>query len=299
MTKIIFVQPMTINTTLAAQCEGRTIVLDVAFNAGSPQGRGTPEEQFQNTTGAFIEALGPKLVLWLDHHPHNNWNNYTNDPRFVLIPHEQAPSCPPLITPNIYTEYGPADTIVCHGDFDGIASAVTYMKQGQEAYEGLFRDADAIDSRTGTPSKKAIWMDNALKADLRDDTIRYAICNYLMYSNEYEAEETINGAAKRYETVQQATNEAISRYDDVRQHIVCVVVDTTKGIDLTALLIAGQRASEVAIVLQKDTNTATIAASPKWNFVALFGLPGGKPNRVNLSLDNYPLEQILNTIDPL
>lgn len=306
MTKIIFVQPFTVNAALAQQCEGRTVVLDVAFNAGTPQGPGTPQEQFEKTTGAFINALGGKLALWLDHHPHTAWGEYQHlDPRFVLVKREHAPSCPPLITNVIVANYGEADTIVCHGDVDGIASAVTYMLKGQEAYIGLFKDTDAIDGRSGPVSKKGQWMDKALKADLRDDNVRQAIYTWLILhyyretGSEYDmAEATIENAIKRYEAVEQATNEAISHYDDVRQRIVYVAIETVKGIDLTALLMAGQRAGEVAIVVQKDTNTATVASSPKWNFVQLFGLLGGMPNRVNLSLEKFTLEQILDTIDP-
>src|ERR1700704_3067772 len=109
MMKVIFVQPFTVSAAIAKQATGNVVVLDVAFNAGSPTAQGTAEEQFAHTTQAFIDALDKHLAIWIDHHPHKNWAAYQDNARFLLVPREQAPACPPLITPEVVKAVGPID----------------------------------------------------------------------------------------------------------------------------------------------------------------------------------------------
>jgi hypothetical protein len=110
--RIIFVQPWAVSAALASQCGERVAVLDVAFNAGSPAAEGTPQEQYERTTLAFVRTLGPWLVCWVDHHPRAQWAAFKDDDRFLLVPREQAPACPPLITPEVVARYGVIDTLV-------------------------------------------------------------------------------------------------------------------------------------------------------------------------------------------
>src|SRR5690606_34603048 len=63
---------------IPADVPGRVAVLDIAF-AG--QGRSTG---FDKVTLPFIEALGPRLRVWVDHHDHDEHVRYAADPRFVL-----------------------------------------------------------------------------------------------------------------------------------------------------------------------------------------------------------------------
>ena len=69
---------------------GRVVSLDVAFAAGG---------QWKSKTKKMIDALGDRLVLWIDHHEHKEgWAAYAADPRFVLVPNKVAHACPELVT---------------------------------------------------------------------------------------------------------------------------------------------------------------------------------------------------------
>jgi hypothetical protein len=62
----------------ASQLQGRVAVLDIAF-AGSSGGGG-----FEKVTRPFIDALGARLGVWVDHHDHEEHENFRSDSRFVL-----------------------------------------------------------------------------------------------------------------------------------------------------------------------------------------------------------------------
>src|SRR5688572_30192077 len=96
---------------------GRVCVLDIAFasEAGNTS--------FDKTTLPFIEGLGDRLAMWVDHHDSAHHARYAADPRFVLATKAQHGACPEMITPELVERAGPVQQIVCHGDFDGLASA--------------------------------------------------------------------------------------------------------------------------------------------------------------------------------
>ena len=75
------------------------VVLDLAFCANGPQ------RSYEQVTFPFIETLGPRLKLWIDHHDHERNADWVNDPRFVLVSREQHPACPELVTPERVLEY--------------------------------------------------------------------------------------------------------------------------------------------------------------------------------------------------
>src|SRR5690606_19177980 len=77
-------------------------------------------------------------------------------------------ACPEMITPPLVERVGVVDTIVCHTDFDGLASAAKWMRGGHEPYPGCDDDARAIDTRVGQPSSIGMRMDRALRARPRD-----------------------------------------------------------------------------------------------------------------------------------
>ncbi len=117
--------------------EGRVVTLDLAFAAG---------DRYERATRPFIEALGPRLAAWIDHHPHPAWSAYAGDPRFVLVDKATAPACPQLVTPERIAAIGPVQHVFAHADFDGFLSAVKYVTGGREPYEGADEDARAIDA---------------------------------------------------------------------------------------------------------------------------------------------------------
>ena len=211
MAKVIFAQPFLVGAALAAQCEGRTVVLDLAFNAGSPQGKGTPEEQFAATTQAFIDGLGENLVGWLDHHDHKNWPEFAADQRFTLVPRTQAPACPPIVTPEWVSSVGEVGTIVAHGDFDGVMSAVKFALGGSEPYDGANADALAADTRKGTLSPVGQRLEEAMKANLADNAMRVAVFDELTTSS-VEATAIIDAARLKYQAVQAKTADLAGQF---------------------------------------------------------------------------------------
>jgi hypothetical protein len=117
--------------------DGPFVMLDVAF-----AGAGATHK-----THAFIDAAGPRLRLWVDHHEHaEGWARYTDDPRFILVPSKVAHACPELVTPEVVSRAGPVDHVLAHHDFDGLMSAVRFLGGGREPYEGADEDARASDS---------------------------------------------------------------------------------------------------------------------------------------------------------
>lgn len=118
--------------------KGRVAILDVAFASG---------EKFDLVTEPYIQALGERLVLWCDHHEHPlGWSKYRGDPRFLLVPNREAHACPELITPQVAARVGPVDTLVAHGDFDGLLTAAKLLRGGELPYPEADEDARAIDS---------------------------------------------------------------------------------------------------------------------------------------------------------
>ena len=153
--------------------EGRVVVLDIAFAA---EGMGTP---FEEVTGPFLEGLGDRLALWVDHHDHDYHARFRGDPRFVLATKAEHGACPEMITPDLVERIGVVDTVVCHTDFDGLASAAKWIRQGVEPYAGCDDDARAIDTRIGTPSSPAERMDRALRARPHDAGLFGVIVRHL------------------------------------------------------------------------------------------------------------------------
>jgi hypothetical protein len=113
------------------------VMLDVAF-----AGADVVEE-----THSFIRRAGDRLRLWVDHHEHpEGWARYSDDPRFVLVPSRNAHACPELVTPEVVARAGEVGVVLAHHDFDGLMSAVRFMLDGREPYEGANEDARAADS---------------------------------------------------------------------------------------------------------------------------------------------------------
>ncbi|HTO98934.1 MAG TPA: hypothetical protein VMK66_17915, partial [Myxococcales bacterium] len=86
--------------------QGRVAVVDVAFAGG---------DNFEKSTLPFLQALGDRLAIWIDHHEHPvGWARYRDDPRFLLVPNRIAHACPELVTPEAVRRAGPVDAVVAH-----------------------------------------------------------------------------------------------------------------------------------------------------------------------------------------
>ena len=115
---------------------GHVIVLDVACCGGSIR-----------VENVAVSGL-VELHYWIDHHYHPEaWARVADDPRFILVPNHIAHACPELITEELVLQSDTRiDTIIAHCDFDGALSAVKWILQGKEPWEGADEDARAIDS---------------------------------------------------------------------------------------------------------------------------------------------------------
>ena len=124
--------------SLPAPPDGRVAVLDVAFAGG---------ENFEKVTVPFLDALGDRLAVWIDHHEHPvGWARVRGDPRFCLVPNRDAHACPELVTREVVERAGAVDAIVAHADVDGLLSAVKFLRKGEPPWPEADEDARAADS---------------------------------------------------------------------------------------------------------------------------------------------------------
>src|SRR3954449_10405227 len=89
----------------ARDLRGNVVVLDIAF-ASEAGGGG-----FETTTLPFIEALGPRLAAWVDHHDSTHHARFHGDSRFVLSTKAEHGACPEMVTAEVVARAGHVDTI--------------------------------------------------------------------------------------------------------------------------------------------------------------------------------------------
>ncbi len=257
---------------------GRVGVLDVAFAGLGKSG------SFEVVTLPFIEALGPRLAVWVDHHDHGEHARYVRDPRFVLATKAEHGACPEMIDPPLVERIGPLDTIVCHTDFDGLASAAKWLRGGVESYPGADADARAIDTRLGTPSATATRFDRALRARPGDHGLFGVIVRHLTGGlADVTLWEPIDRAGEELLPIERETRRAAQSYRRLPPGVAIVDVASGYGrIDKTLLLLLGQEREPVSVVLDRDNVSIAARFDSGLNFLHLFDLEGGMPTRVSL-----------------
>ncbi|MCB9707563.1 MAG: hypothetical protein H6714_02070 [Myxococcales bacterium] len=269
--------------------KGRVVVLDIAFAANVGGGG------FERVTKPFIDGLGNRLVLWVDHHDHQAHINYADDQRFVLHTKAEHGACPEIITPELVRRAGKYDTICCHTDFDGLCAAAKWILGGAEPYPGSDKDAYAIDTRLGQPSPTGALLDRAIRAQPKNDQLRTTIIRYLVggiIDQHLQAE--ITHAALALEVLEQRAQELALRYQ-VQSDVAAVdATNSTDAYDKTWLLLLGQDLAPISLVY--DSHTVTIAAKfdSGIDLLALLGISGGMPTRV--SVPRRRLEEVLEAL---
>lgn len=270
----------------ASHLQGRVVVLDVAF-AGAQSGG------FDKVTMPFIRGLGDRLRAWVDHHDHDEHPRFKNDPRFVLSTKAEHGACPELIDPPLVERIGPIDTICCHNDFDGFASAAKWIREGIEPYPGCDADARAIDTRLGEPSPRAQVIDRALRARQRD----FALYEFVVRAMAGGLEDRllwdhIVAAAKELEPIEAETKAVSQKYVHLGSNVVGIdVTGHELPVDKTLLLLLGQEQNTVSLIVDRDTVSVAASFDSGINFLTLFGVAGGMPTRI--SLPRTKLSQIL------
>jgi hypothetical protein len=279
----------------ALDLRGRIVVLDVAF-ASEASGGG-----FEKLTGPFIEALGDRLVAWVDHHDHLLHARYAKDSRFLLRTKAEHGACPEMVTPELVTKVGRVDTIVCHTDFDGLCSAAKWMRGGFEPYPGADDDARAIDTRMGLPSSTAQRFDRALRARPRDAALFGLIVRHLAGALEDASLwGPIDAAASALAPIETLTRLIAERYTVIElAQPARSILPSGRGsarsaafvnatgqhgrYDKTLLLMLGQERATVSLVLDTDTLTLAARFDSGINFLDILGLSGGMPTLVSVN----------------
>jgi hypothetical protein len=273
---IVFASPRKLPRV--TELEGRVVVVDIAF-ASEASGGG-----FEKVTLPFIKRLGTRLAAWVDHHDHLEHTRFASDPRFVLCTKAAHGACPEMITPEFVAKIGQVQTIVCHTDFDGLASAAKWMRGGLEPYEGCDADARAVDTRMGIMSDAAETIDRAIRARPRDYGLLGLIVRHLSTGmKDASLWTTIKDAAQELTVVEEQTRRAAAGFLRFEPGIAAVdITSSAVRVDKTLLLLLGQAKEKVAMVIDGDTITLATRFDGGVDLLKLLGLSGGMPTRVSV-----------------
>jgi hypothetical protein len=272
------------------ELRGNVAVLDIAF-ASEAGGK-----SFETVTLPFIEGLGARLAAWVDHHDSLHHARYAGDPRFVLATKAEHGACPEMITPELVGRMGRVDTLVCHVDFDGLASGAKWMRGGIEPYPGCDRDAVAVDTRIGTPGPIAARMDRALRGRPRDQALFGIIVRHLAAGlADPSLWQPIDEAGAALAPLEVEARRLALRYERLEPGVVLVDASDRRGpYDKTLLLLLGQERAPISAVIDHDTVTFAARFDSGVNFLEAFGISGGMPTRV--SIQRSRLEQALGAL---
>jgi len=262
----------------AESLPGRVVVLDIAF-AASAGGA-----SFEKVTLPFIEGLGDRLAMWIDHHDHELHSEYAADPRFVLATKAEHGACPEMVTPALVQAAGLVDTVCCHTDFDGLCSAAKWIRGGEEPYPGADADAHAIDTRLGEPSPLARTLDRALRARPRDHSLYGLMVRYLaLGAGDEGLYAHIHEAAAGLDAIEAESDRLAKQYEVIGSVARCDATQRRGRYDKTHLLLIGQELAPVSLVYDKTTVTVAARFDSGINLVGILGLEGGMPTRVSVA----------------
>ena len=266
------------------------MVLDVAFaaNAGGAS--------YEKTTLPFIEGLGTRLAMWIDH----RHADYAEDPRFGLRTKAQHGACPEMVTPERVAAAGDIDTICCHVDFDGLCSAAKWIRGGVEPYEGADADARAIDTRLGEPSERARVLDRALRGRPRDEALRGLMVRYLADgATDAALYRDFQRAAAALEAMERESKRLSARYEVRGNLAICDATNRDGPYDKTELLLIGQRMAPISLVHDETTVTVAAGFDSGIDLVSALGLNGGMPTRVSVAAKRLgEVIEILSGFEP-
>jgi hypothetical protein len=201
-----------------------------------------------------------------------------------------------MIDEALVARVGVIDTIVCHTDFDGLASAAKWIRNGVEAYPGADDDARAIDTRMGTPSAVANRFDRALRARPRDEGLFGIIVRHLATGlGDASLWTPIDRAAEDLVPIERETRRAAERYVRLPPGVALLELGAEfTRVDKTLLLLLGQEREPVSVVVDRDNVSVAARFDSGLNFVSLLNLGGGMPTRV--SVPRSRLREVLHAL---
>lgn len=166
-------------------------------------------------------------------------------------------------------------------------------------------DAIVSDTREGELSEQGQLIEQAMKADLSDDTVREAAVRWIVNGCEKDSDyQRLQEAQGIYQKVQAETEELAKQYK-VRNGVAVVDVrEAVEDYDRTQLLLKGEQMvpTKTAVLLGKNPEgeeIVTVATMDKaMNLVDLFGLPSGAPFRVSLPAANgWTVEKVIEKLN--
>ena len=262
----------------ASKLPGRVAVVDIAFASES----GGRRNAFEKTTMKLIDQLGPRLVAWVDHHDSQHHATFADDPRFALATKAEHGACPEMVTPEVVAAAGPVDCIVCHTDFDGLASAAKWILGGREPYPGCDDDAWAIDTRIGFPGPTGERCDRALRARPRDEGVMLAVARWLASELVDEVAAGVVEAAGADLVPREAEADRLAETYVSLTDSLSVVQAGDTPYDKTRLLLLGQQRTTMSAVIDGDTITFAAPFDSGVDFLERFELSGGMPTIVSI-----------------
>ncbi|HJL46601.1 MAG TPA: hypothetical protein RMG45_12215, partial [Polyangiaceae bacterium LLY-WYZ-15_(1-7)] len=156
-------------------------------------------------------------------------------------------------------------------------------------YPGADDDARAIDTRLGTPSERAEWLDRALRARPRDDGLRGLMIRYLAEgAGDTSIFKQIQQAAKPLVRKETEAKRLATRYQIRGDVAVCDARVRDHAYDKTALLLMGQELAPISLVHDETTVTVAARFDSGIDLVKMLGLNGGMPTRVSVAAKKLP-----------
>lgn len=265
-TQVVFTQPFLVDEVEIPETVKRVFVVDIAVNNRDTE-----------MTRKFIKKLGDKLVVWYDHH--EGWETIlgagmgqTFDNGFFIDP--ESDSCAQLIEP------------------------------GNKRFAVWVADANASDTRTGQLSERGRFIEEAMKANLGDDSVRESAVRWIVNGcsctdKDYQR---LQEAQRKHQKIQERTEKICEWFSDY-SGVAVIEVGKNDYCDVTQVLLKGEQIAptKTAVVLGKSLEgeeVITIATMDKEkNLVNLFDLPSGAPFRVSLSVANgWTVEKVIERL---
>lgn len=253
------------------------VLVDLAFAAGT---------DYELVTRPFIEALGPRLAAWIDHHDHPAWIEHRSDARFVLVDKRDAPACPELVTPALVARLGAVDHILAHADFDGCVAAAKLLRGGERPYPECDEDARAIDApgHGHVCSELGYRLNLAMDQQHAESPAEYprllrAIADALVAGAAFPAEldERLRALAARQETRFRELEPLAA--EAKRPHPAVLALRLDRAISNADKKTVLRRLEERALVAVVEEPKALVAATYRDDLLDLSLLPGVKGGR--------------------